>query len=106
MYLGDLLFEISRRGITLTCGSTEDRLNAKPTSALTPKLIEEIRQHKMEIIQIMREDEEMRRNGIIQSERQVFELASEYFDPSRPHDSSEHPPSRFPQRYMGSGGAA
>ena len=54
MYLGDLLFEISRRGITLTCGSTEDRLNAKPTSALTPKLIEEIRQHKMNIIQIMR----------------------------------------------------
>jgi hypothetical protein len=28
---------------------------------------------------IAREDEEMRRTGIIQSERQVFELACEYF---------------------------
>jgi hypothetical protein len=27
----------------------------------------------------MREDEEMRRTGIIQSERQVFEMAYEYF---------------------------
>ncbi len=33
----------------------------------------------MEIIQIMREDEEMRRTGIIQSERQVFGLAREHF---------------------------
>ena len=29
----------------------------------------------------MREDEKMRRTGIIQSERQVFELAREYFGP-------------------------
>jgi len=79
MYLGDLLFEISKRGITLTCGPTEDRLNAKPTAALTPELIEEIRQRKKELIQVVREDEEMRRTGIIQSERQVFELAREFF---------------------------
>jgi hypothetical protein len=31
----------------------------------------------------MREDEEMRRTGIIQSERQVFELAREHFGPGR-----------------------
>jgi hypothetical protein len=79
MHLGDLLFEISKRGITLTCGRTVDRLNAKPTAALTPELIEEIRQHKQEIIQTLREDEEMRRTGIIQSERQVFDLAREFF---------------------------
>ena len=79
MHVGDLLFEISRRGITLTCGRTEDRLNAKPMAALTPELIGEIRQHKMEIIKIMREDEEMRRTGVIQSERQVFDLAREVF---------------------------
>jgi hypothetical protein len=79
MHVGDLLFEISRRGITLTCGRTEDRLNAKPTAALTPKLIEEIREHKQEIIRIIREDEKMRRTGIVQSERQVFDLAREYF---------------------------
>jgi hypothetical protein len=73
--VGELLFRIAEAGITLTCSGIEDRLNAKPTSALTPDLIEEIREHKMEIIQIMREDDEMRRTGIIQSERQVFELA-------------------------------
>jgi hypothetical protein len=68
MRVGELLFRIADAGLTLTCGWTEDRLNAKPTSALTPELIEEIRRHKMELIQILREDEEMRRSGIIQSE--------------------------------------
>ena len=79
MHVGELLYQISEAGITLTCGRTEDRLNAKPTSALTPELIRRIKEHKMEIIQIMREDEEMRRTGRIQSERQVFDLAREYF---------------------------
>jgi TubC N-terminal docking domain len=79
MQLRELLYQISEARITLTCGRTEDRLNAKPTSALTPELINEIKEHKMEIIQIMREDEQMRRSGIIQSERQVFELAHEFF---------------------------
>ena len=79
MQLRELLYQISEAGITLTCGRTEERLNAKPTSALTPELINEIKEHKMEIIQIMREDEEMRRTGIIQCERQVSDLAREYF---------------------------
>ena len=79
MRVGELLFKISEAGITLTCGGTENRLNARPTSALTPELIAEITEHKMEIIQIMREDEEMSRTGIIQSERQVFDLAREFF---------------------------
>jgi hypothetical protein len=80
MHVGELLYRISEAGITLTCAPTEDRLNAKPTSALTPELIEGIKEHKMEIIRIKREDEEMRRTGIIQSERQVFDLAREFFD--------------------------
>ena len=79
MHVGEFLYQISEAGITLTCGRTEDRLKAKPTSALTPELIKEIKKHKIEIIQIMREDEEMRRTGIIQSEQQVFEKASEFF---------------------------
>ena len=77
--VGDILYEIAERGITLTCGRTEDRLNAKPTAALTPELIAEIKEHKQEIIQIMREDERLRETGIIQSERQVYELAREHF---------------------------
>ena len=57
MHVRDLLIEIAKRGITLTCGRTEDRLNAKPTSALTPEVIAEIKKHKAEIIALMREDE-------------------------------------------------
>jgi hypothetical protein len=57
MHVGELLYRITEAGITLTCAPTEDRLNAKPTSALTSELIEGIKEHKMEIIRIMREDE-------------------------------------------------
>ena len=79
MVLGELLYRISEAGIVLTCGREGDRLNARPASALTPELMEEIREHKMDIIRVMREDEEMRRTGIIQAERQDFDLAHEYF---------------------------
>ena len=85
MHVRDLLIEIAERGITLTCGRTEDRLNAKPTRALTPELMDEIKEHKGEIIETIREDERRREDraleetGIIQSERQVFKLAREYF---------------------------
>jgi hypothetical protein len=64
--------------VILSYFADEDRLNAKPASALTPETIEEIRLHKQEIIQIMREDEELRESGIIRSERQVFDLVHEY----------------------------
>jgi TubC N-terminal docking domain len=79
MLVGELLYQIDKAGVLLSYFADEDRLNAKPTAALTPELIAEIREHKSEIIKIMREDEEMRRTGIIQSERQVFGLAREYF---------------------------
>jgi hypothetical protein len=91
MHVRDLLIEIAERAITLTCGRTEDRLNAKPTSALTPELIAEIREHKLEIIRIMREDEccredrRLKETGVIQSQRQVFELARVWFGE---HDQS------------------
>jgi hypothetical protein len=79
MRVGELLHQIDKAGVTLTYWHTEDRLNAKPTVALTPELIDEIRAHKQEIIRILREDEEMRRTGRIQSGRQVFDLAREFF---------------------------
>jgi hypothetical protein len=77
--VGDVLFAISEAGLTLKAGKTEDTLKVYPAENITPELAEVIREHKAEIIQILREDEEMRRTGIIQSERQVFELASEFF---------------------------
>ena len=83
MRVGELLYRIDRAGVIISYFADEDRLNAKPTSALTPELIEDIRQHKQEIVQILREDEEMRRTGIIQSERQVFDLAHKFFGDDR-----------------------
>ena len=85
MNVRDLLNEVAERGITLTCGRTEDRLKAKPTTSLTPELITEIKEHKAEIIEIMREDERRREDrrleetGVIQSKRQVFEIARALF---------------------------
>jgi hypothetical protein len=54
----ELLCRIRQAGITLTCPSGEDRLNAKPTAALTPELIEGIREHKVEIIETLRRHEQ------------------------------------------------
>jgi hypothetical protein len=58
---------------------TEDTLKAYPATSLTPVLTTAIKEHKAAIIQVLREDELMRRTGVIQSERQVFELAREFF---------------------------
>lgn len=79
MSVGDVLCAISSAGLTLAPGKTGGALKVYPAEAITPELAVRIKEHKAEIIQIMREDEEMRRTGIIQSQRQVFELAREFF---------------------------
>ena len=81
MSVGDTLYAISEAGLTLTASKTEDTLKVYPAEQLTSDLATAIKEHKADIIRILREDEEMRRTGIIQSERQVFELAHEYFGP-------------------------
>jgi hypothetical protein len=77
--VGDVLFAISEAGLTLAASKTEDTLKVHPAENITPELAVAIKEHKADIIRIMREDEKMRRTGIIQSQRQVFELAREYF---------------------------
>jgi hypothetical protein len=77
--VGDTLYAISEAGLTLKASKTEDTLKVYPAENITPELAAAIKEHKAEIIRIVREDEEMHRTGIIQSERQVFELAREYF---------------------------
>jgi hypothetical protein len=77
--VGDVLLAVSEAGLTLTASKTEDTLKLYPAENITPKLAEDIREHKAEIIRILREDEEMHQTGIIQSERQVFEVAREHF---------------------------
>ena len=79
MRVGELLCQITEQGVTLRCGKSEDRLHYTPAGALPPSLVAELKEHKPEVIQILREDEEYRRTGIIQCERQVFDLARDYF---------------------------
>jgi hypothetical protein len=76
--VGDVLFAAAQAGLTLRAGMTEDTLKAYPAARLTAELATAIKEHKADIIQILREDEEMRRTGVIQSERQVLEMAREY----------------------------
>jgi hypothetical protein len=82
--VGDTLYAISEAGLTVQTCKTEDTLKVHPAERLTPELAAAIKEHKADIIRILREDEEMRRTGIIQSERQVFELAREFFGPEKP----------------------
>ena len=79
MSVGDVLFAVAEAGLTLKASMTEDTLKAYPAERITPELAVAIKEHKADIIRILREDEEMRRTGVIQSERQVFEMAREYF---------------------------
>jgi hypothetical protein len=81
--VGDVLLAISEAGLRLKASGTEDILKVYPVKYITPELAEAIREHKSQIIRILREDEEMRRTGIVQSERQVFELAREHFDKNK-----------------------
>jgi hypothetical protein len=82
--VGDTLFAISEAGLTLRASKSEDTLKVYPAEKLTPDLAAAIKEHKADIIRVMREDEEMRRTGIIQSERQVFEFAREFLGPYKP----------------------
>jgi hypothetical protein len=77
--VGDTLYAISEAGLTLTVSETEGTLKVYPAENITPELAVAIQEHKADIIRIMREDEEFHRTGVIQSERQVFELARDHF---------------------------
>lgn len=87
MRVGELLYQVAERGVTLRCGRTEDRLQYSPAGTLEPGLLDELREHKREIIRIMREDERLRETDITQSERQVLDLARERF-PRREGDTT------------------
>jgi hypothetical protein len=52
-------------------------LQFSPPGALSPELVAQLKEYKAEIL---KEDAEFHRTGVIQSERQVFELARERFD--------------------------
>jgi hypothetical protein len=77
--VGDVLFAAAEAGLILKASTAEDTLKVYPVERISPQLAAAIKAHKADIIKVMREDEEMRRTGVIQSERQVFEMAREYF---------------------------
>jgi hypothetical protein len=77
--VGETLYAASEAGLSLKASKTKDVLTAYPAERLTPQLAAAIKDHKADIIRIMREDEEMRRTGVLQCERHVFELAREHF---------------------------
>jgi hypothetical protein len=77
--VGDTLQAISEAALTLKAGKTGDTLKVYPPENITPELAAAIREHKPALLRIAREDEEMSRTGIIQSECQVFELVREHF---------------------------
>jgi hypothetical protein len=86
--IGDVLLAISEAELTLRTNKTEDILKVHPAERLTPELAATIKEHKADIIRVMREDEELRRTGIIQSQRQVFEVAREYFGLNEKHGAA------------------
>jgi hypothetical protein len=88
--VGGTLRVASQAGLTLTTGDKDGTLKVHPAAKLTPELVAAIKGHKAAIIRIVREDEEMRRTGVIQSEREVFDLARQYYgnQDDSPGDSS------------------
>ena len=88
MNVGDTLHAISEAGLTLKASKTEDTLKVYPAEKLTAELVAAIKEHKADIIRIVREDEELARTDTIQSERQVFEMAREHFGLDRPEGAA------------------
>jgi hypothetical protein len=82
------LYAISEAELTVTASKTEDTLKVYPAERISPELAVAIKAHKAAIIKVLREDEEMRRTGVIQSERQVFEMARDYLGLGKPDGSA------------------
>jgi hypothetical protein len=77
--LGDVLFAVSEAGLTLEASETEDTVKVYPAANITPELAAAIRVYKSALIRVALEDRRLRETGVIHSERQVFELAREFF---------------------------
>jgi hypothetical protein len=77
--LGELLHEIHDAGLRLGASEDEHVLQVWPSSNLTPELSVAIKEHKDDLIRVVRENQRFRETGIIQSEHQVFALAREFF---------------------------
>jgi len=70
-----VLSEVHAHGVTLIPDG--DRLRFSPASALTPEMVEELRQHKEDILSILRHREEVQQDTSprIENTGEVLELA-------------------------------
>lgn len=85
MNIVTLLEELDRRGVVLRVGRSEDRLNATPRKSLTPELIESLQEHKQDLIQLVRDHEQLQQTGVLQNDQQVLE---EFREASRRREGS------------------
>jgi hypothetical protein len=79
LILGDLLRELSEAGLRFMATEGESVLRVSPASNLTPDLAATIKENKEALICVALEDQRFRQTGVIQSERQVREMAREHF---------------------------
>ncbi len=92
MALPELLREIEGRGVTLMAAPVEPRLRFRPASALTPELVEGLREHKAAILEALEGREKPAQNSepvseepgqsfdpIIESTAEVLALARAHF---------------------------
>ena len=59
MNVGDTPRAASQVGLTLRIGDDEDTLKVQPATKLTHELVAALKEHKVDIVRIVREDEEM-----------------------------------------------
>ncbi len=93
MALPELLREIEDRGVKLMAAPVEPRLRFRPASALTPALIEGLREHKAEILRELEGSEESKgqNDHLIRNAGEVLELARAHFGEIAPESREEAP---------------
>jgi len=73
MIVYEILEELGRRDVSLF--PKGDRLGFYPKTALTPELLEELKEHKTEILLVLGEEP-------VRSSSELLEMAQEYLGPS------------------------
>ncbi len=93
MALPELLREIEDRGVTLMAAPVEPRLRFRPASALTPTLVEGLREHKAEILRELEGSEESKgqNENLIRNVGEVLALARAHFGEMAPEHRQEAP---------------
>ncbi len=103
------------RALGVTIVPDGNRLRFHPASALTPELLEELRQHKEDILSILREEVQQDTSKKVASVGEVLELARNVLPELKEEDrvdldeliqaNSPPPPGRDPLVHRGSGKA-